>query len=145
MNIQALYGTVLQIFCIFCLSLNIACQAPAKSRNSSTTRDSVLAGKVDSRLLMAIRENKTGRIENSVPVTLPEDSTGTVRVELKAKVTDSLIRFLRSCGATNVNGFNQFDVLQCGLPLTSIEKVALRKDVAFIRPAPVMQLNNEPL
>jgi hypothetical protein len=145
MNIQIFYPRFLQVLCLLCISLTLACQTPAKNEKSPVRQDSILLNKVDSRLLAAVRESKTGKIENSVPVILPEDSTGTIRVELKAKVTDSLIRFLRSCGASGVNAFNQFEVLQCGLPLNAIEKVAVRKDVYFIRPAPVMQLNNEPL
>jgi hypothetical protein len=144
MKMQNFSCTLFPFSCLLCLSLSVACQTPAKNRKSSVKLDSSYTNKIDSRLLTAVRESKTGKIENTVPVTLPEDSTGTIRVELKAKVSDSLLKFLRLCGASNIKAFNQLDVMQCGLPLSAIEKVALRNEVDFIRPAPVMQLDIEP-
>ena len=144
MKIQDYSRALLHSVCLLGFSLSLACQPPAKSRQTNAAQESLLKSKVDSRLLMAMRESRTGKIENTVPVTLPKDSIGTVRVELRAKVSDSLLRFLRDSGASGVKAFQQLDVLQCGLPLSVIGKVASRKDVHYISPAPEMQLDVEP-
>ena len=122
----------------------IACQTAVKNTKSEAETDTLLRLKVDSQLLNIIRERKTGKIENASPALLQEDSTGTVRLEIKAKVSEKLMEFLRASGASGLRYFNQFDMLQCGLPLASIEKTAMRKDVDFVRPAPMMQLDREP-
>ena len=66
---------------------------------------------------------------------LTEDQQGRVLVDLKAEVTETLLREIRSLGGAVINSFPQFQSIRAAVPLAGIETVAARTDVRFVKPA----------
>ncbi len=106
-------------------------------QNAKLTR-SPAQQKMDSNLIDA---DKASRGESTAPGValvapgLERDGAGRVLVDLEARVTPELLRALESLGARVVNHFVNFDAIRAWLPLASIESIAGRPDVKFVRQA----------
>ncbi len=94
--------------------------------------------KIDSQLLYADLMRRGVPIADGVPtqrVDLDRDAQGRVLVDIRADVTDELLRQIQSLGGNVINSFPQYHALRAGIPLAGIEDLAARADVKFVEPA----------
>ena len=108
------------------------------------SRRSPIQQKIDTQLIYADKMRRGVPIANGVVsqrVDLDKDDQGRILVDIKANVTDALLHFIESQGGKIINNFPQFNAIRAGVPLASIENVAARTEVAFVKPA-VRAMNN---
>ena len=94
--------------------------------------------KMDSQLVYATKQNRGQTIALNVPLLRPDvklNPDGRVLVDLKANVTEPLLRELLKAGGEVVNQHPQFQAVRALVPLAAIESLAALPDVLFIRPA----------
>lgn len=66
---------------------------------------------------------------------------GTVLVDIKATVTPALLAEIKKLGGRVVSSFAEYDAIRANVPLKSMETLAEKGDVQFIRPADKAILN----
>lgn len=94
--------------------------------------------KLDSQLIYAAKMQRGQAISSAVEtlqVSLPEDSTGQVLVDIDATVSRALLKSIGAAGGSVESSFPQYHTLRARLPLAQIEAIAASADVRFIRPA----------
>jgi hypothetical protein len=108
------------------------------------TRRTPIQQKIDTQLLYANKMTHGEAIAKGVAtqrVDLDKDAQGRILVDIKANVTDELLQFIETGGGKIINSFPKYKAIRAGVPLASIENVAARTEVAFVRPA-VRAMNN---
>lgn len=75
-------------------------------------------------------------------VNLDRDNQGRILVDIKAEVTQSLLKGIADLGGAVINSYPEYRAIQAGVPLSEIENLAARKEVAFIRPVVHAMQNN---
>ena len=101
-------------------------------------------GKIDTQLLYADKMSRGVPIAEGVPtqrVDLDKDDAGRVLVDIKADVTDALLRYIETLGGKVINDFPQYQAIRASIPLTNIELLAGRTEITFLGPA-VRAINN---
>jgi hypothetical protein len=87
-------------------------------------------------LLAAKRENGTETASTqSLETNLKKDSADRVLVDMTASISPALTGAVTNVGGRIVNSFPEYDSMRAWLPLSSVETLALRGDVKFIKPA----------
>lgn len=66
---------------------------------------------------------------------------GTVSVDIKATVTDTLLKRIEALGGIVMSSFPQYQAIRARIPATRLEALADSPDVRFIRPADQLQLH----
>lgn len=66
---------------------------------------------------------------------------GTVSVDIKATVTDTLLKRIEALGGIVMSSFPQYQAIRARIPATRLEALADSPDVRFIRPADQFQLH----
>lgn len=94
--------------------------------------------KINTQLIFAARQRRSGFINRAVPrlqaaVNLEKD--GRVKVDIDAVVTDELLAVLRAAGAEILESFPADHAIRALVSVESIESLAGRNDIRFIRPA----------
>jgi hypothetical protein len=108
------------------LQVEKASRTPAQQRVNSSL------------LLAAKRENPAAKEDAStqnIETNLKKDPSGRVLVDVKAAITQDFTAAINSAGGEVVNSFPEYESMRAWLPLTSVELLASRDDVKFIRPA----------
>ena len=94
--------------------------------------------KLDSQLVYRLRMRRTGRVTTEVPALRVGgriDANEKVLLDLSATVSDELLQQIRDWGGEVINHFAQYDSIRAWLPLDSLESLASRAEVRFVRPA----------
>lgn len=95
--------------------------------------------KLDSQIIYNARKASGQAIANGIVSTFTpgvlETSTGLIHVHIKADVTPDLLNAITGLGGKVQSSFAQFHSIRAWLPLLSVETLAARADVHFIRPA----------
>jgi subtilisin family serine protease len=100
--------------------------------------------KIDSQLIYAARQKATGIVHAAVPKLQPSlraEADGRIKVDIKGAVTPELLAAIQAVGGTIISSLPSYHVLQAVLPLESVEALAARDEVLFIRPAQKPMLN----
>jgi Subtilase family len=93
--------------------------------------------KIDSQMLYEMKK-RSGRMPKGMPALqtgIKPDQSGKVSVDIKAKVTDELLRQIESAGGEVVYSSEEGGSIRARLPMTQMETLAGNKDVNFIGPA----------
>jgi Subtilase family len=93
--------------------------------------------KIDSQMLYEMKK-RSGRMPKGMPALqtgIKPDQSGKVSVDIKAKVTDELLRQIKSAGGEVVYSSEEGGSIRAKLPMTQMEILAGNKDVNFIGPA----------
>ena len=101
------------------------------------TRRTPIQQKIDSQLLYADKMQRGEPLAEGVPtqrVNLDRDNQGRILVDIKAEVTQSLLKSIADLGGTVINSYPEYHAIQAGVPLSEIENLAGQKEVAFIKP-----------
>jgi subtilisin-like proprotein convertase family protein len=94
--------------------------------------------KLDCQLIFAARKEATGIVHSAAPKLQPSlksEKDGRIKVDIKATVTPELLAAIQSAGGTIISSLPAYQTLQAVLPLASLESLATRAEVRFIRPA----------
>lgn len=100
--------------------------------------------KISSQLLMEIKLRRDGFINKAVPKlrsSVPLERDGRVKVDIDATVSAQLLKAIAAAGGTVLGSFPADQKVRAILPLETVEAVAARGDVKFIRPAARAMLN----
>jgi subtilisin family serine protease len=100
--------------------------------------------KLDSQLIFYARFKATGRVHPAAPKLRPAlmpEGDGRIKVDLKATVTPDLLAAITGAGGTIISSFPDHHAIRAVLPVESLETIAARADVNFIRPALRAQKN----
>lgn len=100
--------------------------------------------KINTQLIFAAKQRRTGFITRDVPkllATLNLERDGRVKVDIDAVVTDGLLASIRAAGGEVINYFPDDQAIRAVLPLESVESLAARDEVRFIRPAVIGEPN----
>jgi len=93
--------------------------------------------KIGSQLLCAGKMQRGEPVAEGVPtlrLNLDRDGQGRVLVDIKAEVTQTLLKNIADLGGSVINSYPEYHAIQAGVPLSEIENLAAQKEVAFIRP-----------
>ena len=98
--------------------------------------------KIDSNLLggmqavmqqaTGLSQTQPGYVQNFVKNKVAADST--VKVTIRAKVTNSLLAALTTANAREIKSFVKYNTITARLPITGLPTIAARSDVQFIEP-----------
>jgi hypothetical protein len=107
---------------------------------SNTEKDARTAAqkKIDSQLLYAIYQIRGEAQKKGTPTTpikLSKDEQGRVFVDVRAQVTDKLVRAITKLGGVVSSRSERYHSILAYVPLGKIEALAESKDVKFIGPA----------
>jgi hypothetical protein len=108
-----------------------------KSRNA-------VEQKIDSRLLQAIREKQGKKMAQGTelePVNVNVDTKGNLEVDIKADVTDALLKKIVETGGRIIFPSKQYHTIRASINLLMAERIASFKEVKFIAPGSMPQLN----
>ena len=100
--------------------------------------------KMASQLLDALTEKQTGSVNSNAPDVKAPQLTAAgpgVVVDIKAKVSDELLKSIRSLGGTVYRAYPKFNAVRASVPLESMDKLAARPDVQQISPAAKVKTN----
>ena len=100
--------------------------------------------KVNSQLIYAMKIKRGDMLKKSMPIlkaAVEIASDGTTLVDIKARVTPSLLAEIERIGGTVINSFEQYNAIRATLPLEEIEFLAEYPDIRNIRPAQRAFLN----
>ncbi|HKP72549.1 MAG TPA: S8 family serine peptidase, partial [Pyrinomonadaceae bacterium] len=103
--------------------------------------------KIDSQLLYATKQKKGIPVSDAVTtldLNVEVDDSGRTLVDIRAKVTKSVLNLIKQSGGTVVSYFKQYDSIRADLPLEALESIAAQPEVRFIRPADVPKFNRMP-
>ena len=106
-----------------------AANQPQAIRKPQSTAET----KIESRLLAAIVQEKTGETVAPRPPQLDVDESGRVLVDIRANVSDDLTSAITEAGGLVVSQFPQFEAIRARLGFAAILKIAERPDVKAIR------------
>jgi len=94
--------------------------------------------KMDSQLVYAVKQNRNEAISAAVP-TLPvkvdTDAQNRVLLDIKATVSQGLLDFIVQSGGAVVSQAAKYNAIRATMPHGSVEALADRADVRFVRPA----------
>jgi hypothetical protein len=93
--------------------------------------------KIDSQLLYADKMRRGEPIAEGVStqrLNLDRDNQGRILVDIKAEVTQSLLKSIADLGGNLINSYPEYRAIQAAIPLSEIENLAAQKKVAFIQP-----------
>ena len=100
--------------------------------------------KISSDLLLNMRAERGRSIRNAVPelrTSVQVDENETTLVDIKANVTQDLLRKIKEVGGTVVNSFPQHQAIRARIPIQRLESIAESPDVRSIRSADEYQLH----
>jgi hypothetical protein len=100
--------------------------------------------KIDSQLLQARKLDRGEPIADGVrlkPPDLDQDERGRVLVDMRAEVTDPLLRQIGGSGGEVVNNFPRFQAIRAFVTLDQLATLAELPDVKSIRPAARVRVN----
>ncbi len=100
--------------------------------------------KIDSQLIYAARQKATGIVHAAAPKLQPSlraEADGRIKVDIKGTVTPGLLAAIQAAGGTIISSLPSYHVLLAVLPVESVEALAARDEVLFIRPAQKPMLN----
>lgn len=110
-----------------------AAQAAGDEKESRTPAQR----KLDSQLLYALYERRGERVRRGTPKSDVEvDARGRVFVDIRARVSKSLLARVRRLGGEVVSSSEPYDSILARFPLERLETLAAREDVRFVGPAP---------
>jgi hypothetical protein len=109
-----------------------AAQTPHNEKASRTPAQR----KLDSQLLYALYERRGESRRRGTPRSDVEvDGRGRVLVDIRARVSKSLLARVRRLGGEIVSTSERYNTIIARFPLTRLETLAARSDVRFIGPA----------
>src|SRR5215831_14606963 len=94
--------------------------------------------KIDSRLLQALRESRGQKMTSGVnlaPANVGADTSGSVKVDIAADVSDDLITRIEALGGQIVFPSWRYHTIRAQVSLSAIETVAGYGEVTFVEPA----------
>ena len=94
--------------------------------------------KIDSRLLQAVKENRGEKMAAGVdlePANVDADAFGTLKVDLKADITDAFLSKITSLGGSIIYASVPYHTVRATVNLKAVEKIAAYPEVKFIEPA----------
>jgi hypothetical protein len=94
--------------------------------------------KMDSQLIYAAKMEKGEPVANGVPtlkIELDRDASDRVLVDIKAEVSDELLKAITTGGGQVVNSFKEYSAIRAKIRLAQAEELAGRQDVTYIEPA----------
>lgn len=96
--------------------------------------------RVSSQLLLVAKERREGGVANAAVPELkstvaPEAGDGRMKVDLTADVSAELLEAIKAAGGTVLSAFPGDRAIRALLPVESVEALAERPEVQFIRPA----------
>lgn len=111
---------------------NAAAQAAGDEKESRTPA----RRKLDSQLLYALYERRGERGRRGTPKSDVEvDARGRVFVDIRARVSKSLLARVRRLGGEVVSSSEPYNSILARFPLERLETLAAREDVRFVGPA----------
>jgi hypothetical protein len=104
--------------------------------------------KIDSNLIYATRMWRSVPVAEgvkSLQTGLTPDMVGRIRVVISCSVSDSLVEIIRNLGGTSIGAYPDFNAIEANIPLVSLESLARRTDVHWIRPSsrPISNTDSE--
>ena len=102
--------------------------------------------KIDSQLLYELKKYRGQAIAQGFPnmkTGIEIDKGGRVLVDIKARVTDGLLKKIESYGGKIINSFAEYNAIRAIIPLRQVEGLARLNDVKFIQPALKVKTSSE--
>ncbi len=94
--------------------------------------------KIDSRLLQAVRENRGEKMVTDVNLdaaNVDADAAGSLKVDIKADISDAFLAKLTSLGGKIIYASSQYHTVRATVNLKAVETIAGYTEVKFIQPA----------
>ncbi len=94
--------------------------------------------KIDSRLLQAVRERRGELMVKGVSLdraNVHADLTGTLKVDIKADITETFLSKIKSLGGQIIYASEQYHTVRAAANLSAVESIAALPEVKFIEPA----------
>jgi len=114
----------------------------ATPRNKSS--QSAAEQKIDSQLLIEIEQRERASRSSAVTTIVRIDGKGRALVDLRADVTPSLLKTVRSAGGVVVSSSVEYHSIVAWVPLAKIKRLTARADVRAIMPAAEATTNRGP-
>ncbi len=132
------------LIALLATAIGVATQAgqipsgPNKSSLSTTNQ------KIDSQLLIEIEKRERPSSRPSLKTIVRIDRQGRAFVDLRADVTPSFLKTVRSAGGVVVSSSVEYHSIIAWVPLAKIKSLAERQDVRAIMPAAEATTNRGP-
>lgn len=100
--------------------------------------------KISAKLLLTAKRRLGRPMATGMPELSPTvaiDASESVLTDIRGRVTDGLLREIRSCGGEVINAHARYGTIRARLPLAHLEWLAARREVRSIRPAETMRLH----
>lgn len=96
--------------------------------------------KMDSQLIYAARQKRDGVADKAAPnlrVAVQFEVNGRTKIDIDARVSEALLAAIRAAGGQIINSVPEEQAVRAIVPVESVEALAERSDVKFIRPASI--------
>ena len=98
--------------------------------------------KIDSQLLSALRQHSQNTTATDAPISAVKiDPDGHTTVDIKATVSDALLKKIKDVGGNVISSFPQYHAIRASIPVDRLMEIASMPDVSFIRPAEMAGYN----
>lgn len=124
------------LLCALCVTTTTTTAAARSSGGDEKESRTRAQQKLDSQLLYALYERRGERGRRGTPKSDVEvDARGRVFVDIRARVSKSLLARVRRLGGEVVSSSERYNSILVRFPLERLETLAAREDVRFVGPA----------